>query len=122
MNLVQGRNRLIELMGQGKLAEDVLQKIVDYAIDTVKNSQKYRVVISDSNSSSFKVPSNGIRKIASEASKRKVYSKSCVNRPKMNHSGQILDITSVKDKVLSEKFSVKEHVLSYRRRASSIGH
>ena len=68
-------------MGQGKLAEDMLQKIVDYAIDTVKNSQKYRVVISDSNSSSLKVPSNGIRKIASMHSKRKIYSKSCVNTP-----------------------------------------
>ena len=95
----------------------MLNDIVDYAIDTIKQTKKYRMVVSDSNSSSFKVPESGIRKIGSLPFERKIYSYSNRDRTSdhfdhKQHKGQ-------SQKMLSEKLAVKKPVLSTSRRASS---
>ena len=61
--LEEGQKKIIELMRAGKFSEEYLEEIVDYAIDSVKRHSQYKVVFSDSNSSSFQVPSEGFLKI-----------------------------------------------------------
>ena len=129
MNLAEGQNKIIELVSQGKLTQDVLNDIVDYAIDTIKQTtKKYRMVVSDSNSSSFKVPECGIRKIGSLPLERKIYPSS--NRDRT--SDHFMNLQEVDDdddkrqhrdqsqkKMLSEKPAAKKPVLSTSRRAAA---
>ena len=70
-NLEEGQLRIIELIDEGKFTQEYLEEIVDYVIDSVKSSSQYMVIVSDSDSPSFKIPKSGVLRIKSVQKRRR---------------------------------------------------
>jgi len=66
--LEEGHARISEMIKRGVFSRELLEEIVDQAIDSVQDMSQYKMIFSDSNSSSIRIPRNGILKLASEKS------------------------------------------------------
>ena len=82
--LQEGQQFMIDLVKRGVYSQDLLEELVDQAIDSVQSMSQYKLIFSDSNSSSLKVPKNGVLKLGSENSNGSYHPES--DRPMMSKS------------------------------------